>query len=201
MEIPVTNGYLDTLDLARRIYPELKNHNLDTLAKETQVVLEGHHRAVNDAEALYGIFLVLLDKVKEAGVTTLKELNTKLTKNTDSLRPYHGIILVKNKTGLLNLYKLVSNSNLLHYKKRPRMLKSELQEMHEGLIYGSACEAGELYNAIKSGAKKTTIEKIANFYFVAETTELWASERYNKAMERGRPGPDYVWKEVCLPLV
>lgn len=174
--IPVNNSYLDTLDLARRLYPELKNHKLDTLAKETHVVLEGHHRAVNDAEALYGIFLVLLKKCMEAGVSTLFELNTKLTKNTDNLRAYHGIILVKNKTGLLNLYKLVSRSNLFHYKKRPRMLKSELIEMREGLIYGSACEAGELFNAVKSGAKKETIEKIARFYDFLEVQPLGNNE-------------------------
>ncbi len=174
--ISVTNSYLDTLDLARRLYPDLKNHKLDTLAKETHVVLEGHHRAVNDAEALYGIFLVLLEKSRENGINTLRELNSKLTKNTDNLRPYHGIILVKNKTGLLNLYKLVSNSNLLHYRKRPRMLKSELQQMHEGLIYGSACEAGELYNAVKSGAKKETIEKIASFYDFLEIQPLGNNE-------------------------
>ncbi|MBO5409413.1 MAG: PolC-type DNA polymerase III [Clostridia bacterium] len=168
--------YLDTLDLARRIFPDLKNHKLDTLAKETHVVLEGHHRAVNDAEALFGIFLVLLEKVSEQGISSLSEMNTKLTKNTDTLRPYHGIILVKNKEGLLNLYKLVTNSNLLHFKKRPRMLKSELQQMHNGLIYGSACEAGELYGAIKSGAKQSTIEKIASFYDFLEVQPLGNNE-------------------------
>lgn len=174
--IEVNNSYIDTLDLARRIYPDLKNHKLDTLAKETHVVLEGHHRAVNDAEALYGIFLVLLEKSKEAGVSTLQELNTKLIKNLDHLRPYHGIILVKNKTGLLNLYKLVSNSNLLHYRKRPRMLKSELEQMREGLIFGSACEAGELYHAIKSGAKQEAIDKIAEFYDFLEIQPLGNNE-------------------------
>jgi len=176
LSIPVKNGYLDTLDLARRVFPDLRNHKLDTLAKETNVRLEGHHRAVNDAEALYGIFLVLLEKVKEAGIETLWGMNTKLTKNTENLRPYHGIILVKNKTGLLNLYKLVTNSNLLHYKKRPRMLKSELQIMHEGLIYGSACEAGELYQAIRGGASKANIEKIANFYDFLEVQPLGNNE-------------------------
>lgn len=174
--IAVNNGYLDTLELARRIFPELKKHKLNILAKETNVVLEGHHRAVNDAEALYGIFLVLLDKSREAGVTTLSDMNSKLTKNSNALQAYHGIILVKNRTGLLNLYKLVSNSNLLHFNRRPRMLKSELLAMHDGLIYGSACEAGELYAAIRSDAKEETIEKIARFYDYLEVQPLGNNE-------------------------
>ena len=172
LDIPLTNSSLDTLELARSLYPNLKNHKLDTLAKETGVSLEGHHRAVNDAEALYGIFCVFLDKLKEKEIKTLKELNSALPKNTDTLRPYHSIILVKNKTGLLNLYKLVSYSNLLHYKKRPRMLKSELIAHREGLIYGSACEAGELYQAILLGQKQEDIEEIANFYDYLEVQPL-----------------------------
>ncbi len=174
--LSVSNSYIDTLEFARRIFTHLKNYRLDTLAKETHVVLEGHHRAVNDAEALYGIFLALLNKADEHGVTTLSELNYKLTTNTDILRPYHCIILVKNKTGLLNLYKLVSGSNLLHYKKSPRMLKSELCSMREGLIYGSACVAGELYDAVKSRARNSDIEKIAEFYDFFEVQPLGNNE-------------------------
>ncbi len=170
--IELNNSYVDTLELARSLYPHLKNHKLDTIAKETGVSLEGHHRAVNDAEALYGIFKVFLEKLKEKDIKTLKELNAALPKNVDSLRPYHGIIIVKNKTGLLNLYKLVSKSNLLHYKKRPRMLKSELIHFREGLIYGSACEAGELYRTILRGAKQEDIENIAKFYDFLEIQPL-----------------------------
>ena len=172
LNIPLKNSYIDTLELGRSLYPNLKNHKLDTLAKETGVSLEGHHRAVNDAEALYGIFTVFLDKLSEKNIKTLKELNVALPKNVDSQRPYHGIILVKNKTGLLNLYKLVSNSNLLHYKKRPRMLKSELITYREGLIYGSACEAGELYRTMLKGAKQEEIEAVANFYDFLEIQPL-----------------------------
>ena len=172
LNIEINNCYLDTLEMARSLYPDLNNHKLDTMAKEAGVSLTGHHRAVNDAEALYGIFLVLLEKAKEKGVSSLKEINTGLIKNTDSARPFHGIILVKNQVGLKNLYKLVTNSNLLHYKRRPRMLKSELIEMREGLIYGSACEAGELYEAMKSGAKYNEIIKIAEFYDYLEIQPL-----------------------------
>ena len=172
LNIEINNCYLDTLEMARSIYPNLHNHKLDTIAKETGVSLTGHHRAVNDAEALFGIFLVLLEKVREKGITSLKEINTGLVKNTDSARPYHGIILVKNQTGLKNLYKLVTNSNLLHFKRRPRMLKSELIDMREGLIYGSACEAGELYEAFKLGAKYNEIVKIADFYDYLEIQPL-----------------------------
>jgi len=172
LNLSLKNSYVDTLELARSLYPDLKKHKLDIMAKETGVSLEGHHRAVNDAEALYGIFCAFLEKLKDKNIKTLKDLNSALPKNTDTLRPYHSIILVKNKTGLLNLYKLVSYSNLLHYKKRPRMLKSELITYREGLIYGSACEAGELYQAILSGQKQEDIEEIANFYDYLEIQPL-----------------------------
>ena len=172
LNIKIDNCYLDTLELSRSLYPDLHNHKLDTIAKASGVTLTGHHRAVNDAEALFGIFLVLLGKLREKNISTLKEVNTGLVKNTDSARPYHGIILVKNQAGLKNLYKLVTNSNLLHYKRRPRMLKSELIEFREGLIYGSACEAGELYEAYKMGAKYNEIINIAEFYDYLEIQPL-----------------------------
>ena len=172
LNIKFENTYLDTLDFARRIFPELKKHKLENIAHEANVKLEGAHRAVNDAECLVGVFDYMLSKVKEKGINSLKELNASLPKNVDSAKTYHCIILVKNHTGLINLYKLVSNSNLLHYKKRPRMLKSEMYALKEGLIYGSACEAGELYRAVLEGKKEEEIEKIASFYDFLEIQPL-----------------------------
>ncbi len=171
--LEMKNPYLDTLDFSRRIFTDFKNHKLGTIAKELNISLEGAHRAVNDTECLFGIFNVLIEKAREKGIKTFKELNAALPNNAYKNNPYHAIILVKNQTGLVNLYKLISNSNLKHfYKKRPRMLKSELHSMREGLIYGSACEAGELYQAILSGAKEEDIEKIANFYDYLEIQPL-----------------------------
>lgn len=172
LNLNLENGYLDTLDFSRRIFSHLKKHKLETIAKEANVKLVDAHRAVNDAECLVGVFNFMLENVKEKGITTLKELNASLPKNIDSAKSYHCIILVKNHTGLINLYKLVSNSNLLHYKKRPRMLKSELYNFREGLIYGSACEAGELYRAVLEGKKEEDIEKIAGFYDFLEIQPL-----------------------------
>jgi DNA polymerase-3 subunit alpha (Gram-positive type) len=172
LKFDIKNPYLDTLEISRRIFTNLKKHKLDMVAKETGVVLEGHHRAVNDAEALYKIFLVLLEKAQEKEIKTLKDFNTKLTANADTQRPYHAIILVKNKKGLTNLYKLVTNSNLIHFKKKPRMLKSEISQMRDGLILGSACEAGELFEAIKSGSKYSDIINIAEFYDYLEIQPL-----------------------------
>ncbi len=170
--IEIKNPHLDTLDFSRRIFTEFKNHKLGTLAKELNVALEGAHRAVNDTECLHKIFKILIEKAKEKGVISLKGLNAALPKNVDKAKAYHAIILVQNQVGLVNLYKLVSNSNLLHFSRRPRMLKSELHSMHEGLIYGSACEAGELYQAILSGAKDEEVEKIADFYDFMEIQPL-----------------------------
>ncbi len=173
LNLDMKNSYLDTLDFSRRIFTDFKNHKLGTIAKELSIPLEGAHRAVNDTECLFGVFNVLIEKAKERGVETFKGLNAALPNNAYKNNPYHAIILVKNQIGLVNLYKLVSKSNLEHfYKKRPRMLKSELHAMHEGLIYGSACEAGELYQAILSGAKEEEIEKIADFYDFLEIQPL-----------------------------
>lgn len=159
------NPILDTLSLARALLPKLKNHKLKNLAKEYGISLENHHRAVDDAEATAGIFLKLLQNISERGITTLDEIN-KLVKeiNVDKLRTYHIILLVENYTGLRNLYKLVTDSHLKYYYRQPRLPRSELIKSREGLIIGSACEAGELYSAFLDGAEVEKIEHIVSFY-------------------------------------
>lgn len=159
-------SFFDTLELCRAAMPNLANHKLDTVAKEYKLGNFNHHRAVDDANVLAEIWLKLLDNTSKLG--TLKKLgdfNSLLGgKDAKSLPAYHMIILVQNKVGLKNLYKLVSLSNLEYFYKKPRIPLSELTKYREGLIIGSACEAGELFRAILDKKPEDEIEKIASVY-------------------------------------
>jgi len=155
-----------TLALARALFPELTNHRLNTVAKHLNVSLTGHHRAVNDAEATAHIFLKCLDLLRERGTARLGELNMLARTHVDvkKLKYYHAIILVQNPVGLRNLYELISRSHIDYFFKRPRMPKSEIARLREGLIIGTACEAGELFMAVKEGSPEAAAKKIADFY-------------------------------------
>ena len=168
------NTILDTLELSRTLLKDLKKHKLDVVAKRLGVSLEGHHRAVNDAEATAEIFLKLVDMLEENGVNNLDEINiySSRTVNYSKLKSYHTIILVKNLTGLRNLYELISMSHLEYYHKQPRIPKSKLMQYREGLIIGSACEAGELYRALLDMRPKEYIDNIVNFYDYLEIQPL-----------------------------
>lgn len=159
------NPILDTLALARALIPDLKNHKLNTLAKELNISLENHHRAVDDAEATANIFIKFLEKLASKNIKTTIEINTLIKDiNLDKVRPHHIVILVQNYVGLRNLYELVTMSHLKHYYRHPRILRSELVKRREGLILGSACEAGELISAYLDGAGQEKLEEIASFY-------------------------------------
>lgn len=168
------NTILDTLELSRTLLKDLKKHKLDVVAKRLGVSLEGHHRAVNDAEATAEIFLKLVDMLEEYGVNNLDGINiySSRTVNYSKLKSYHTIILVKNLTGLRNLYELISMSHLEYYHKQPRIPKSKLMQYREGLIIGSACEAGELYRALLDMRPKEYIDNIVNFYDYLEIQPL-----------------------------
>lgn len=168
------NTILDTLELSRTLLKDLKKHKLDVVAKRLGVSLEGHHRAVNDAEATAEIFLKLVDMLEEYGVNNLDGINiySSRTVNYSKLKSYHTIILVKNLTGLRNLYELISMSHLEFYHKQPRIPKSKLMQYREGLIIGSACEAGELYRALLDMRPKEYIDNIVNFYDYLEIQPL-----------------------------
>ncbi|MBQ6000504.1 MAG: PolC-type DNA polymerase III [Clostridia bacterium] len=162
----VDNPSVDTLAIARCALPQLKNHRLDTLAAHFQVSLR-HHRADNDAEALSQIFFGLTELGKAQGASTVQELFEVFGNRRDLrlARTYHLIILAKNMVGLKNLFRLVSKSNLEYFgNKRPKIPKSELLRHREGLILGSACEAGELFTAIVNGAPREELLRIASFY-------------------------------------
>ena len=163
--VNLSNPVLDTLELARSVFPDLKNHKLDNIAKHLGVSLENHHRAVDDAEATKDIFLKILSLLEEKGIKSFSDINS--LNNDSSIfkgETFHIVILAKNLLGLKNLYKLISDSHLKYFHRRPRIPKSLLEANREGLLLGSACEAGELYKAIIKGSSYSEIRNIVNFY-------------------------------------
>ncbi|MBR2930686.1 MAG: PolC-type DNA polymerase III [Clostridia bacterium] len=172
--MPFNNTYLDTVGLSRYVNPELTKHKLNIIADHYNIVQEHHHRADDDAEVLARIFFVMLDRLRSEGVNTFPAMIDAMSENTDplKLRPYHMILFAKNKDGLKNLYKLISASYLDYYHRFPRIPKTVLEEYREGLIVGSACEAGELYRAILDGRSEQEIEEIAEFYDYLEIQPL-----------------------------
>lgn len=159
--------YVDTVGIARILLPHQAKHTLDAVAKTLGVSLENHHRAVDDAEATAEIFVKFLCMLQAQGADTLKKVNAMGDSNPDIVKrlpSYHAIILAKNDTGRVNLYRLVSESHLTYYSKRPRVPKSLLMKCREGLILGSACEAGELYRALLDGKSDVEIARLVNFY-------------------------------------
>lgn len=173
-QIEFTVPYMDTVALSRYANPELKNHKLDTIAEYFNLGDFHHHRACDDAEMLGMILIKLFDKIKNEGASNLAEMQNLMSEHSDplKLKPYHQIILVKNLVGMKNLYKIISKSYLNYYKKVPRTPKSLITEHREGLIIGSACEAGELYQAILTNKTQNEIEEIANFYDYLEIQPL-----------------------------
>ena len=164
--LPFENPYLDTLALSRYINPDLNKHSLDAIANAYNLGDFNHHRACDDAEMLAHIFFRMIDIMEKSDLRDWRMLQQEMAEKTDplKLKPYHQIILVKNKTGLKNLYKLISMSYLDYYRRFPRIPKTVLEKHREGLIIGSACEAGELFRAILENRPESEIEEIVNFY-------------------------------------
>jgi len=164
--IPFENAYLDTLALSRYLNTELKSHKLDVLAKHYQLGDFHHHRACDDAEILAHIFFGMATQLEKSDVKSFEDLKNEMSTQADplNLKTYHQIILVKNQAGLKNLYKLISKSYLNYYRRNPRIPKTELEKHREGLIIGSACEAGELFRAVLEGRPESEIEAIVGFY-------------------------------------
>ncbi len=158
--------YLDTVALSKFTNPDLKKHKLDVLAEYFNLGDFNHHRACDDAEMLANILSAMFEKLKGEGVEDTEKMIQAMSANVDPLKlpTHHQILLVKNKTGLKNLYKLISDSFLKYFKRTPRIPKTRLNELREGLIIGSACESGELYKAILDNKSESEIESIADFY-------------------------------------
>ena len=163
----VTNTIVDTVSLSRTLLPNLNKYTLDTVAKALSVPLESHHRAVDDAGCTAGIFKKLLQMLKDRDIEKLSDVNglNEMNANTIKKLPtHHAIIIAKNDVGRVNLYRLISNSHLIYYNRRPRIPKSDFLKHREGLIIGSACEAGELYQAVLNGHSDADIARLVNFY-------------------------------------
>ncbi len=172
--IPFENTYLDTVSLSRFVNPELKKHKLDVIAEHYGLGDFHHHRANDDARMLAMIFMEMLSRMTAEGIDNFDRMNEAMSENCDplKLRSYHMILFAKNLTGLKNLYKMISKSYLDYYKKNPRIPRSVLEEYREGIIVGSACEAGELYRAILDNRSEADIEEIASFYDYLEIQPL-----------------------------
>jgi DNA polymerase-3 subunit alpha (Gram-positive type) len=170
--------YLDTLSLAQEVFPEFKTYKLGRIAKKLGIKVEVAHRALDDVDTTVKVFMLMLDKLKERGAKTLEDIDiygsdeVALKEAYKKLKTYHAIIFAKNYTGLKNLYKLVSYSSLDYFYKKPRILKSMLKKYSEGLILGSACSEGELYQSILLGKSDEEIETIAKEYDYLEIQPL-----------------------------
>ena len=167
LELPYAYTHVDTLAMARVLLPQLAKFTLDHVAKTVGVSLGNHHRAVDDAEATAEIFEKFIPMLLEKGAHDLDAVNELGRTSTDYVRKtpsYHAIVLAKNDVGRVNLYKLISASHLQYFNRRPKVPKSLILENREGLILGSACEAGELYRALLRGAPQAEIADIVNFY-------------------------------------
>lgn len=166
---------VDTVSLARVLIPSINRYKLDTVAKAVGVVLEHHHRAVDDAGCTAEIFVKFIEMLKEREIYNLDMVN-EMSKSSEAaikkLPSHHAIILAKNETGRINLYRLVSNSHIKYFNRQPRIPKSDFLANREGLIIGSACEAGELYQAVYGGKSDAEIARLVNFYDYLEIQPL-----------------------------
>ena len=178
----LNNTYIDTLRLAKELFPEYKKYKLGIIAENLGIKVEVAHRALDDVDTTVKVLWIMLDMLKEKGVKTVNEIDT-LSVSSETkqeaykkMPSYHAIILAKDYIGLKNLYKLVSFSHLDYFYKKPRILKSLYKQYSEGLIMGSACESGELYQAIVKGKTDEEIEEIAKDYDYLEIQPIGNNE-------------------------
>lgn len=178
---PWRQPVLDTLALARVLYPRERNHRLKTLAQKFGVELVNHHRALADAEATAKVFLYMLRELRDRGAVKLEDCN-RLSEEIDvsHARPYHATILVENRTGLKNLYKLVSLAHTTYLHRQPRIPKSELVKHREGLLLGTACYQGELFQGVLRGKSDAELLDLVQFY---DYVELQPLDHYRPLLE------------------
>jgi len=175
LEINYNPTYLDTVAMARYLLPNLNRFKLDTVAKAVGVNLDNHHRAVDDAACTAEIFVKFIVMLEERGITDLNQLNEQGSNSVDNILKmptYHAIILATCDQGRTNLYNLISMSHITYFNRRPRIPKSEFIKYRNGLLLGSACEAGELYRAILGGRPEEEISRIVEFYDYLEIQPL-----------------------------
>ncbi|EMT46863.1 PolC-type DNA polymerase III [Anoxybacillus flavithermus] len=195
----VTNPVIDTLELARYLYPELKNHRLNTLCKKFNIELTQHHRAIYDAEATGYLLIHLLKELDEKGITHHDHLNvaSKEQGAFQRSRPFHATLLVQNEVGLKNLFKLVSFSHVHYFYRVPRIPRSVLQQHREGILVGSGCDKGELFEAMMQKGMEEA-EKIAPFY---DFLEVHPPEVYAPLIEMEYVRDEAAVKEIITNIV
>jgi DNA polymerase-3 subunit alpha (Gram-positive type) len=159
------NPVIDTLELGRFLFPEMKNHRLNTLAKKLNVELTQHHRAIYDAEATGYILIKMLKDAHEKGIEFHDQLNDNMGQGNayQRARPYHCVLMAQNDTGLKNLFKLVSIAHIQYFYRVPRIPRSILQKYREGILIGSACDKGEVFEGMMQKSPDE-VEKVAEFY-------------------------------------
>ncbi len=192
------NTYLDTLRLAKAMFPDFKRYKLGLIAEHLGITVEVAHRALDDVKTLVAVFNKMIENAKEKKAKTIDDFNNKYETDFKNLPSYHAIILAKNYVGLKNLYKLVSYSHLNYFYKKPRILKSILNKYREGLILGSACEAGELYRAVLDRKPEEEIEEIASYYDYLEIQPLGNNEYLKRT---GRVEDDEALKDINRKIV
>ncbi|WP_343337712.1 DNA polymerase III PolC-type [Terrisporobacter petrolearius] len=171
--IEFKNTSVDTLTLARTLLPHMKRFRLNLIAKELGIPLLNHHRAVDDAEATAHIFIKFLEMIKKKGAEKLSDVNMILGDiDYTKLRTNHVTLIAKNQIGVKNLYKIVSDAHVNHFYRAPRILKSVLEEYKEGIIIGSACEAGEVFQAVKQNKSDEDLERIISLYDYIEVMPI-----------------------------
>ena len=166
---------LDTVALARVLLPSLNRFKLNTIAKALNISLENHHRAVDDAACTAEIFIKFVEMLRERGIETMENLEQMESYTEESIRKlpsYHAIMLAQNDIGRVNLYRLVSDSHIKYYNRRPKIPKSEFMKYREGILLGSACEAGELYRTLLRGSTQEEVTRIVQFYDYLEIQPL-----------------------------
>ena len=166
---------LDTVALSRVLLPSLNRFKLDTVAKALNISLAHHHRAVDDAACTAEIFVKLVEMLRDRGVETMEDLDQMESYTEETIRKmpsYHAIMLAQNDIGRVNLYRLVSDSHIKYYQRRPKIPKSEFMKYREGILLGSACEAGELYRTLLRGSSQEEVTRIVQFYDYLEIQPL-----------------------------
>ncbi len=182
--------YVDTLTIAQNLMPELPKYKLDIVAKAFGLGDFNHHRAADDAVICGKIMANLIPKLEELGITDVQSINEKMLSlrpvhRQETVRCQHIVLFAKNQMGLRNLYHLISDANLKHFRKFPRIFKSELMKLREGLIIGSACENNEIYQAALSGKSWEELERLASFYDYLEVQPL-SNNRF--MLDEGKKG-------------
>ena len=181
LDLPTDFTYMDTLELARHLFPDFKRYGLDYLSKELEVSLSQHHRAVYDAEATAGVLLKMFQRLEEIGVHDLNEVLTWAEQNPinwEKQRPSQIMILTKTRAGLLNLYKMVSESHINTFAGVPRLKKSYLRQMREGLLYGATGGDNDFYQAFIEGRCQELIDRTAEFYDYFELYPIPVARTY-----------------------